>query len=741
MNAAGSAPLRVFVSSVIGGLEPFRDAAADALRAFASDRRRGVSIFLSEGHHATAATPLQVCRDEVAGTDLVIGIYGGSYGFVDEVTGKSVTHLETEWALDVFHRPLLAFVRAEAVKDARQQELLNRVADLRLGVWFAKIRTPDELRFELYRALDSNLATVTGQSEMLALGQRMRDKDLHHLALPLRSAETLAASQEATTARDPTLAKTVTAALTSGIKAVFVLGEVGSGKTWFLKQLFCEGLEKYESRQTDQIPWFIGLGDTVLDPSHPSWPWDWKALLPAGDARALIVLDAYDEAVAKSPPGSRLPLLESALSVASELNQVLISSRSHLFETSERLARLIEAAGYSSTQRKRRLAHATLFVKALADDDIPLFLREQYGDSDGALWRRMSAVIDLPDLAKRPVLLPMVCESLEDLEEIPDGERVTAGHLYRTYTERWLSREAWRLGLEPEPARRFFEEVALHLHNAARESILFDEFPNVFPSFFPAARLSAERARLVDALRSASFLSNSAAGDYGFVHQSFLEYFLAERLVYSIVHSQTDLVLERFPSKVTDGFVIDLLRREADWLPGLKSLVRHARSPITRYLCAYVANRVVREHDLITRDEIAEVLRERLEAEENPFVFREILVTLTDLGCEIEEEAFVHHVEHPIPTDVIEGELKDYYGSLEEARRYLRVRLEPPSDARLRLYYLMSISAIATERDRTMLAHYSTNGSDHESRIAQQALQALTDRSRGAKGDAGQSLD
>jgi Domain of unknown function (DUF4062)/NACHT domain len=736
--------VRVFVSSVIKDFEPFREAARGALEAFASDRYIDLSIFMSEVHHATAASPIRVCRDEVAQADVVVGIYGSDYGFVDIETGKSVTQLEAEWAMDEFHRPLLAFLVEEDVEDSRQRELRDRVGDFRLGVWFSAVRTPNELRFELYRALGGSFPVIAWQSELLALGQRIHDDDLHHLSMPLRAAETLEASQLLTTVGDPALVESVMSALVDGTDAVFVLGEVGCGKTWFLKQMFCDALDAYRADNNNPVPCLVDLGAAVLDIHHASWPWDWKALLEPAGERALLLLDAYDEAVAKSPPGSRLKLLESLLSVTSPGRQLVISSRSHLFETSERLSRLIETAGYGSigpSRRGGRLSHATVFVKALAEEDIRVFLRDEYGDVDGDLWERMKSVIDLPDLAKRPVLLPMVCDSLGDLEDIPHGERVTAGHLYRTYTERWLSRDAWRLGLGPEPARRFFEELALHFHNNGSDSMLFDEFPNVFPSFFPTARLSAERDRLTDALRSASFLSNSSTGQYGFVHRSFLEYFLAERLVYAIVHSEQDLALARFPSKVTDEFVIDLLRREADWAPGLLSLIRCAKSPIARYLCAYLADRATRDHGLISREGLAAVLGEALETEENPFVVRELLVSLTDLGCRVDDAALVRHLDRPVPIDVIELELKDYYGSLEEARRYLRARLNPPSDAQLRLFYLISIAAISTPDDRTLLEHYNTAGDANESRIAQQALQALADRSLDAERDAGSSLD
>jgi hypothetical protein len=730
--------MRVFISSVINGLEGFRSAARDALSAFASDRQLDISMFMSEDYHASPSAAAAICRDEVALADLVVGIYGAGYGSVDAETDKSITHLEALWAIDDFHKPLLAFVLDQSVTDRRQQQLIGWLSEFRLGVWFRVIATEEQLQFELYRALDTAFPRVAWQSRIAAVGQRIRVDDLHHVALPLRVAHTLEQSQLPTRSSDDLLMDAVSDALTDDVAAVFVLGEVGSGKTWFLKELFCQRLDARQEGRTNDVPCFIDLGKTVLDRYDPAWPWDWQSLLGRSDDRMLLLLDAYDEAVAKSPPGSRLKLLESVLSVASESRQLVITSRSHLFETSDRLGRLIDAASYSLrgiSLGNLRLPHAILFVKELAEEDVKDFLRVEFEDDDERLWKRMTAVIDLPDLAKRPILLPMVCDSLDEFEDVKEGEKVTAGHLYRVYTERWLARESWRLQFGADVARRFFEELALHFHSSATDSLPFDQFPTVFPGYFPAAQLSAERERLVEALRSASFLSNTATGQYGFVHRSFLEYFVAERLVHALAGNEADLELVRFPSKVTDAFALDLLRLNLDWVPGLISMTTRAVSPIVRYLCAYFASRAVAEDGLLERDRIGPVLLDALETETNPYVVRELLVSLTSMGYQVDDETVVRHLDNPIASDMIARELTDYYGSLEEARRYLRDRLQSPADEPLQLFYLISLAAIASREDWRRFELYSKKGDAYEARVAREALKTIGDWSDGVDGD------
>jgi hypothetical protein len=728
--------VRFFISSTICGLEAFRHEVKEAIGAFTSDHNLDSAVVLSEEQAPVASSPVDYCREQVRQSTALIGIYGSRYGYVDTGTGKSATHLEMDWALATYDRPLLAFVVGDQF-EPEQRALISRLQDFRMGVFLTKVDTPEQLRYTLYRALGAYLPRITFESSLLALRRRIEEKDLYHPLLRLRSARTSESSQFSATT-DPFLDHSVREELSSGKNVVFVLGEVGAGKTWFLKKLFTELTEEYLQHRSDAMAIYIDLGSSLLPHDTPGWPWAWNDLIgPEVSASGrILLLDGYDEAVAKSPPGSRLKLLESVLSVATADIQVVITSRSHLFETRERLTRLIKTVQYSrpGSPKQRTFSHGILFVEPLSDDDVRRFLQMQFGDEQGVLWQRMTAVIDLRDLAKRPVLLPMVCESLQELQQIPKVEPVTAGHLYRIYTEGWLSRESWRLGFSEEAARRFFEDLALYFHNTATDSILSDEFSTKFPRFFPAEVLSLERERILDALRSATFLSNDEAGRYRFLHRSFLEYFLAERLIYAIAHREANLNLVRFPSKVTDAFVVDLLRRESGWEQPLLDLLSEAVVPIFRYLVAYLANRLgTKENPVLDSSAVADTLQARLHIETSPVVTREILVTLVELGFHADDEVMWSHLRNPIPLRTIQDELKDYYGSLEEARHYLRQRLSPPSAERLRLFYLISLASVAVDVDRPLLEHYAASANPYEARVAHDALKVLDSGDRDAE--------
>jgi hypothetical protein len=390
------------------------------------------------------------------------------------------------------------------------------------------------------------------------------------------------------------------------------------------------------------------------------------------------------------------------------------------------LKRLIRAAAYSAHgRRSQTISNAVLFVKPLRQDDIRVFVNQFVADGP-KIWGRMQSLVDLNDLATRPILLPMVCESLREVDARLAEGHLTAGYLYRLYVDLWLSRESRRLGFGEAGAMHFLEDLPLWFHNENRDSIPFDAFVTWFPEFFPTQILSAERERVVGSLQLSTVLSNDAAGNYGFVHRSFFEYFLAERIVRAIRSGDSKTGLTRFPSKVTDGFVIDILGMESGWREHLLDLMGSGSGNVMRYLCVYLANRLAKQPDsTISTAAVMHTVSARLSAELDPVVMRELLVTLAEHGLTIPDDILWKHLRNPIPAETIRQELKDYYGSLEEARLYLRHRLRPDRPTCLRLFYLISLAAIISEADMPIFRHYARAGDAFEATVTTQAIEEL----------------
>jgi hypothetical protein len=724
--------MRVMISSTISDMGRYRIAAENAIRNFATDRKLDVTTLMSEEHSSKGESPLEVCRALVEQSDCVVGICGSNYGYVDVDTGKSATHLEALWAINEFKVPLLAFVINAQHYDPRQQQLIHILNDFRLGVYMTNVDTPESLQYQLYRALGTELPRIGREVQLVERAHLIATQELRHVEEPIFCGDSYPALRVSRSIGDTLLADAVDQHLQDGFDAVFVLGEVGSGKSWFLKRMFLTRLEEFQRTGQGPPAVLVDLVEAVGIQSDSSLVRLSDSQSNVLSSASLLLLDAYDEAVAKSAPGSRLRLLQSALSLAGPGRQLVITSRSHLFETQDQLDRLISAAAPQSRSKERPFKHATVYIRPLGDWEVQDFLKRQYNDSEGELWDRLRKVIDLPDLARRPVLLPMVCDSLAGLEQLPSAGPVTAGALYRVYTQSWLGRESWRLSLSETGARSFFQDMALKFHNAAIDAVSFDKLWSMFPEYFPREILSVDRERVLEGLRTATFLSSNESGKCTFVHRSFLEYFLAERIIVAIKEEQVDLVLSRFPSKVTDSFIVNILLVEPSKESELLSLAAVATSPIVRYLSAYLLSRLASNGAGIDIPRVIETLSQLVARDNTQFVTREFLVSMIQMGWKPNAGLLWTHLRDPIPNEVIKTELKDYYGSLEEAREYLRAKLDPMNDDPLRLFYLISLSSIAEQQDESLLLAFYAAGRPTEKYVAVQGLGALI--AEGAQG-------
>lgn len=164
--------MRVFLSSVIGGLEPFRDAAEHAAKALRHEVQR------AEDFVASASTPQQACLAGVRWAEVVVLLIGERYGSLQQ-SGLSATHEEYREAKE--RGPVLPFVQEGVNREVRQEDFLAEVQAWNSGKYTEPFSTPEELRDAVTRALHE-LALLQAQgpfdeSEMLDRAARLLPTD------------------------------------------------------------------------------------------------------------------------------------------------------------------------------------------------------------------------------------------------------------------------------------------------------------------------------------------------------------------------------------------------------------------------------------------------------------------------------------------------------------------------------------------------------------------------------------
>lgn len=154
--------MQVFISAVIAGMEPHRDAAARAVRVLGHEPR------MAEDYGALPDTPQQACLAGVRDTDAVVLLLGARYGHRQE-SGLSATHEEYREARE--RCPVLAFVHEEVEREAAQDDFIREVQDWHSGQYTASFPTPVDLRDAVTRGLHrlelSRAAGPVDEEEML----------------------------------------------------------------------------------------------------------------------------------------------------------------------------------------------------------------------------------------------------------------------------------------------------------------------------------------------------------------------------------------------------------------------------------------------------------------------------------------------------------------------------------------------------------------------------------------------
>jgi hypothetical protein len=154
--------MKVFISSLITGFEPFREAARGAVKTLRHDP------VMAEDFGALPTSPQIACLQGLRSAEVVVLILGAQYGQALGSSDMSPTHEEYLEARG--SKPILMFVQEGVEREERQSKFLSEVQAWQVGHFRASFTTPAELRDLVTRAIhDYQLANAAGPIDAVAL--------------------------------------------------------------------------------------------------------------------------------------------------------------------------------------------------------------------------------------------------------------------------------------------------------------------------------------------------------------------------------------------------------------------------------------------------------------------------------------------------------------------------------------------------------------------------------------------
>jgi len=364
-----------------------------------------------------------------------------------------------------------------------------------------------------------------------------------------------------------------------------ILGDYGTGKSTVAKRLaYCQAKRYLDNPTNERIPVLIELKNYQKSVSIESLITDllinkysveiknfnaFKHLNEAG--KLLLILDGFDEMASRVDYKITSANFREFDKLISENSKLVLTCRTHYFKNQDEIHKLHEGTEiYKKIDEKGGYAflflnpfkeddfYAFLFLNPFKEDDFITYLKKFFLENWKKYYQTIVSTYNLRDLAEKPILLELMVETLPQIK-IDENEKLNHASLYDRYTKFWLQRDDWRSYLKSNDREIITEEIAFYLFINNKDKISYEDLPKLIQEQFPDRR-SFEMEYLDQDVRTCTFLNRDDRGDYSFVHQSFMEFFVAKKLANEIKNKNPTNFKSKKISPEIAGFLMNLAK-------------------------------------------------------------------------------------------------------------------------------------------------------------------------------------
>lgn len=315
------------------------------------------------------------------------------------------------------------------------------------------------------------------------------------------------------------------------LNGLFIIGDFGTGKTTLCAQMAYVLARAFSANS--RIPLYIPLRyidriskETILAEIRKAIRIDWKNLLRLSDSgKVVFILDGFDEMITRTDWKKTSSEFQNIVKLfCKKDSKVIVTCRTHFFKKDSEIwgedTKLMKSL--RATENFRIVSMVPFSKKQIFD-----FIRRRTKDPE-KIWSQIRKTYNLEDLCKRPLLIDMIISTLPKLVSL--GSPINAAMLYEKYTEDWIKRDKWRAQLDPDQKAVLMEKIAFQLFCQAKSVISLDNIEEIIEKEF-GIKPETDVAKYFDYdIRTCSFFHRDSMGNYGFMHKSFLEFFVAKKI-------------------------------------------------------------------------------------------------------------------------------------------------------------------------------------------------------------------
>lgn len=344
--------------------------------------------------------------------------------------------------------------------------------------------------------------------------------------------------------------------LESEYKALLILGDYGSGKTSFCYIYALGLLEKFIQGKSGYLPIMIklrgynkavGVAQLLTDYFVNSLGINnfnivsLKLLLK--NINVVLIFDGFDEVAKKVDFDIKYDVLKEICSLVESNTKIIVTCRPNYFQNALEFKQIFQNSHFPYEPGEKPIIE--FIENSIAELDLNQinYYIESYREELKKLGVSISEILqiianthDLTDLAKRPFLLYMILNTLPKILEEEKSEKntkINAYRLYLVYTDNWIKREDSKNKtlIRQEDKEFFCKELAFELYNSNSVSLSYKDFPLAIKKHFKDVERIEDIDYFTHDIQSCSFLTSDRTGDFKFIHKSFMEYFVADRVI------------------------------------------------------------------------------------------------------------------------------------------------------------------------------------------------------------------
>lgn len=343
-----------------------------------------------------------------------------------------------------------------------------------------------------------------------------------------------------------------------GKNHISVLGEFGTGKTWFCRHFAHRQLQRFLEHPTNQrIPLLVNLRDyrsVDLEQLITDLLVNRYNIRIGGyegfdilnrNGRLLLLFDGFDEMTLRVDDIATIKNFEALARTAVPGGKVLLTCRTPYFRDYLESFRVL-SGGLGENLITERPNFEVIYLREFDEEQIKEVLRKRVPNKWEDYWSKIKEIYDLPNLAHHPVILDMIIMTLPDLEGL---QSIDHAMLYKTYTDKWIEKaiEEERTLLDADSKRFFAQEVAWEMFKKGALTVNSLRIRELVERYLETKLSKPEDILFLEHdIRTASFISKrDELGNYEFMHRSFMEFFVAQKLAGAIKKEQTQPLEEQ----------------------------------------------------------------------------------------------------------------------------------------------------------------------------------------------------